>query len=111
MRLDLDMIATALGLVAVLLSLAALHVARATRRSSAPVRFRELEADARQVLQEFADNYDQLNTMLLRLAKRDQRAAAKSAAEPAAAAELPHTERDLKEKKAELRRHFGLVRG
>jgi hypothetical protein len=113
MRLSLDMIATGLGLVGLVISLIALRVATVTRRSSAPVRFRELEADARQLLHDFADNYDQLNTMLLRLAKRDERAKRAAAPETSSNADLqiPMTEAGLKEKKAQLRRQFGLVRG
>lgn len=110
MRLSLDMIATWLAVVSVLCSLLALRYAAAARRAIAPEKFRELERDARQLLADFADNYDQLHTMLLRAAKRDERA--KKAAEPpageASAGSLSQAE--LKAKKAELRRQFGLVR-
>lgn len=71
----LDVVALFLAGVALALAAGAWVEAGKTRRSSAPARFRELEGEARELISEFAGEYDKLHMMLARNAKRAARAA------------------------------------
>lgn len=71
----LDVVAAFLAIVALVLAAASLLDSRQTRRSTAPARFRELEGEARELISEFAGEYDKLHMMLARNAKRAARAA------------------------------------